>query len=94
MSKAAIWRARQQRPTDEGSDEKEAGGGCAQDDTGLSRKRWLALANFMSDYLKAVQERVVIFDGAMGTCIQGLQPSARRILGQGRLQRRPCPQPS
>ncbi len=25
----------------------------------------------MSDYLKAVQERVVIFDGAMGTCIQG-----------------------
>ncbi len=25
----------------------------------------------MSDYLKAVQERVVIYDGAMGTCIQG-----------------------
>ncbi|MFZ0795081.1 MAG: homocysteine S-methyltransferase family protein, partial [Candidatus Korobacteraceae bacterium] len=25
----------------------------------------------MSDYLKAVQERVIIFDGAMGTCIQG-----------------------
>src|SRR5271165_2619824 len=25
----------------------------------------------MSDYLKAVQERVVIFDGAMGTCVQG-----------------------
>ena len=24
----------------------------------------------MSDYLKAVQERVVIFDGAMGTCVQ------------------------
>jgi 5-methyltetrahydrofolate--homocysteine methyltransferase len=25
----------------------------------------------MSDYLKAVQERVVIYDGAMGTCVQG-----------------------
>jgi len=25
----------------------------------------------MSDYSKAVQERVVIFDGAMGTCVQG-----------------------
>src|SRR5689334_7405991 len=24
----------------------------------------------MSDYLKAVQERVVIYDGAMGTCVQ------------------------
>lgn len=33
--------------------------------------RELTLTNFMSDYLKAVQERVVIFDGAMGTCIQG-----------------------
>ena len=24
----------------------------------------------MSDYLKAVEERVVIYDGAMGTCVQ------------------------
>jgi 5-methyltetrahydrofolate--homocysteine methyltransferase len=29
----------------------------------------------MSDFLKAVQERVVIYDGAMGTCIQQQNPT-------------------
>jgi len=29
----------------------------------------------MSDFLKAVQERVVIYDGAMGTCIHQFNPT-------------------
>ena len=48
----------------------------------------------MSEYLKAVQERVVIYDGAMGTNIQASQPAARRLLGQGRLQRHPGAEPA
>ena len=36
----------------------------------------------MSDYLKAVQERVVIFDGAMGTNIQFRNPSADDFWGK------------
>ncbi len=40
--------------------------------TGLKCARGLArLADFMeSEYLKTVRQRVVVFDGAMGTCIQ------------------------
>src|ERR1035438_9968713 len=36
----------------------------------------------MSDYLKAVQERVVIFDGAMGTNIQLRNPSLDDFRGK------------
>ena len=36
----------------------------------------------MSDYLKAVQERVVIFDGAMGTNIQLRNPSMDDFRGK------------
>jgi 5-methyltetrahydrofolate--homocysteine methyltransferase len=36
----------------------------------------------MSDYLKAVQERVVIFDGAMGTSIQLRNPSVDDFWGK------------
>ena len=37
--------------------------------------RYNAALQGMSEYLKAVQERVVIFDGAMGTNIQFRNPS-------------------
>src|SRR5271166_4644298 len=36
----------------------------------------------MSDYLKAVQERVIVFDGAMGTNIQFRNPSADDFWGK------------
>jgi 5-methyltetrahydrofolate--homocysteine methyltransferase len=36
----------------------------------------------MSDFLKAVQERVVIYDGAMGTCIQGHNLSVDEFWGK------------
>src|SRR5271157_5863529 len=36
----------------------------------------------MSDYLKAIQERVVIFDGAMGTNIQLRNPSLDDFRGK------------
>src|SRR5664279_4781027 len=40
------------------------------------------LYQVMSDYLKAVQERVVIFDGAMGTSIQLRNPSVDDFWGK------------
>jgi 5-methyltetrahydrofolate--homocysteine methyltransferase len=36
----------------------------------------------MSDFLKAVQERVVIYDGAMGTSIQARNPSVDDYWGK------------
>ena len=36
----------------------------------------------MSEYLKAIQERVVIFDGAMGTNIQLRNPSVDDFRGK------------
>ena len=36
----------------------------------------------MSDFLKAVQERVVIYDGAMGTNIQSRNPSVDDYWGK------------
>ncbi|HWR13630.1 MAG TPA: methionine synthase [Terriglobales bacterium] len=36
----------------------------------------------MSDFLKAVQERVVIYDGAMGTCIQQFNPTLDDFWGK------------
>ncbi len=36
----------------------------------------------MSDFLKAVQERVVIYDGAMGTSIQSRNPSVDDYWGK------------
>ena len=36
----------------------------------------------MSDFLKAVQERVVIYDGAMGTSIQARNPSVDDFWGK------------
>src|ERR1700757_983736 len=36
----------------------------------------------MSDFLKSVQERVVVYDGAMGTSIQKFNPSLDDYWGQ------------
>ena len=44
--------------------------------------RYNAALQGMSEYLKAVQERVVIFDGAMGTNIQFRNPSVDDFWGK------------
>ncbi len=48
----------------------------------------------MADFLQIVKERVVVYDGAMGTNIQKRNPTLDDYLGQGKLQRSPGAEPT
>ena len=48
----------------------------------------------MSDFLQTVRDRVVIYDGAMGTNIQKRNPSLDDYWGKEELQRSPGAEPA